>query len=66
MFGRDHQLSDAFAFNTLDAEGLIRAVSEGRVDVFKENSGIPYLVFLSSDLEALLSNPQQLLHSGET
>ncbi len=60
VFGRDHQLSDAFAFNTLDAEGLIRAVSEGRIDVFKENSNIPYLVFLSSDLEALLSNPQQL------
>ncbi|AHF79423.1 polysaccharide deacetylase family protein [Thermococcus paralvinellae] len=60
LFGRDHQLSDAFAFNTLDAEGLIRAVAEGRVDVFKEKEGIPYLVFLSSDLEALLSNPQQL------
>lgn len=60
LFGRDHQLSDAFAFNTLDTEGLTRAVAEGRVDVFKEKERIPYLVFLSSDLEALLSNPQQL------
>ncbi len=61
-FGRDHQLSDAFAFNTLDVEGgLIRAVAEGgRVDVFKEKEGIPYLVHLASDLEALLANPQQL------
>jgi len=60
VFGRDHQLSDAFAFNTLDVDGLVRAVVEGRIDVFKENSEIPYLVYLASDLEALLSNPQQL------
>ncbi|ASJ03611.1 glycoside hydrolase [Thermococcus profundus] len=60
VFGRDHQLSDAFAFNTLDVDGLVRAVSEGRVDVFKEREGIPYLVHLASDLEALLANPQQL------
>ncbi|WP_010480007.1 polysaccharide deacetylase family protein [Thermococcus zilligii] len=60
VFGRDHQLSDAFAFNTLDVEGLIRAVAEGRVDVFKEKAGIPYLVHLASDLEALLANPKQL------
>lgn len=60
VFGRDHQLSDAFAFNTLDVDGLVRAVVEGRVDVFKENAGIPYLVYLASDLEALLSNPAQL------
>jgi|Deesub1362B_J571_1020462.scaffolds.fasta_scaffold00062_15 hypothetical protein len=60
VFGRDHELSDAFAFNTLDVEGLIRAVAEGRIDVFKEKLEIPYLVYLSSDLEALLSNPQQL------
>ncbi|NJF25417.1 glycoside hydrolase [Thermococcus sp. Bubb.Bath] len=59
-FGRDHQLSDSFAFNTLDVEGLIRAVAEGRVDVFKEREGIPYLIHLASDLEALLANPQQL------
>ncbi|WP_456321819.1 glycoside hydrolase [Palaeococcus sp. (in: euryarchaeotes)] len=60
VFGRDHQLSDAYAFNTLNVDGLIRAVVEGRVDVFKENEEIPYLVYLASDLEALLSNPQQL------
>ncbi|AIF70388.1 glycoside hydrolase [Palaeococcus pacificus DY20341] len=60
IFGRDHQLSDAFAFNTLDVEGLIRAVAEGRIDVFKESQNIPYLVYLASDLEALVSNPQQL------
>ena len=60
VFGRDHQLSDAFAFNTLDVDGLVRAVAEGRVDVFKEKGGVPYLVYLASDLEALLSNPAQL------
>ncbi|ASJ01327.1 polysaccharide deacetylase family protein [Thermococcus gorgonarius] len=59
-FGRDHQLSDAFAFNTLDVEGLIKAVAEDRVDAFKEKEGVPYLVHLASDLEALLANPQQL------
>lgn len=60
VFGRDHQLSDAFAFNQLDAEGLIRAVAEGRLDMFKESQKIPYLIYLASDLEALVSNPTQL------
>ncbi|RLF89312.1 glycoside hydrolase [Thermococci archaeon] len=60
VFGRVHYISDAFAFNTLDIEGLIRAVAEGCVDVFKEKEGIEYLVFLSSDLESLVANPEQL------
>ncbi|AEH24762.1 polysaccharide deacetylase family protein [Pyrococcus yayanosii] len=60
VFGRDHYLSDAFAFNILDVEGLVRAVAEGKVDVFKEKNGIEYLAFLSSDLESLVANPQQL------
>ncbi|MFA4640363.1 glycoside hydrolase [Pyrococcus kukulkanii] len=60
VFGRVHYISDAFAFNTLDTEGLTRAVAEGCVDVFKEKEGIEYLVFLSSDLESLVANPKQL------
>ncbi|AAL80994.1 glycoside hydrolase [Pyrococcus furiosus DSM 3638] len=60
VFGRVHTISDAFAFNTLDVDGLIQAVAKGCIDVFKEKEGIEYLVFLSSDLESLVANPQQL------
>ncbi len=59
VFGREWSLSDAFAFNTLDVPGLIRATLE-LADWEKEKLGIPYLVFMASDLESLLGNPEQL------
>ncbi len=59
VFGREWSLSDAFAFNTFDVPGLIRATLE-LADWEKEKLGIPYLVFMASDLESLLGNPEQL------
>ncbi len=59
VFGREWSLSDAFAFNTLDVPGLIRATA-GMADREKEEAGIPYLVLMASDLESLLGNPAQL------
>ncbi|NJE85980.1 glycoside hydrolase [Thermococcus sp. CX2] len=59
VFGREWELSDAFAFNTLDVPGLISKTLERR-DGYKENAGVPYLVFTASDLESLLGNPEQL------
>jgi hypothetical protein len=59
VFGREWRISDAFAFNTLDVPGLISATLSYR-DEYKENLGIPYLVFTASDLESLLGNPAQL------
>ncbi len=57
--GREWALSDAFAFNTLDVPRLVSATLAYRDD-YKENLGVPYLVFTSSDLESLLGNPRQL------
>ena len=59
VFGREWSLSDAFAFNTLDVPGLVSATLAYRDD-YKENLGVPYLVFTASDLEGLLGNPRQL------
>ncbi|WP_297506035.1 glycoside hydrolase [Thermococcus sp.] len=59
VFGREWSLSDAFAFNTLDVPGLVSATLDYRDD-YKENLGVPYLVFTASDLESLLGNPAQL------
>ncbi|BAD85932.1 hypothetical protein, conserved [Thermococcus kodakarensis KOD1] len=59
VFGREWELSDAFAFNTLDVLGLIGKTLERR-DEYKESVGVPYLVFTASDLESLLGNPAQL------
>ncbi len=59
VFGREWSLSDAFAFNTLDVPGLVSATLSHRDD-YKENLGVPYLLFTSSDLESLLGNPRQL------
>ncbi len=59
VFGREWLLSDAFAFNTLDVQGLIQATLR-MADLEKERSGIPYLIFMASDLESLLGNPAQL------
>ncbi|GAB6101065.1 hypothetical protein JCM16138_02880 [Thermococcus atlanticus] len=59
VFGREWSLSDAFAFNTLDVPGLIRATA-GMADRDKEEAGVPYLVLMASDLESLLGNPAQL------
>ncbi|WP_297499375.1 glycoside hydrolase [Thermococcus sp.] len=59
VFGREWHISDAFAFNTLDVSGLISATLSYRDD-YKENLGVPYLVFTASDLESLLGNPRQL------
>jgi len=57
VFGREWSLSDAFAFNTLDVPGLIRETF-ARCDTYKENLGVPYLIFTASDLESLLGNPK--------
>ncbi len=59
VFGREWHVSDAFAFNTLDVPGLVSATL-GYRDDYKENLGVPYLVFTASDLESLLGNPRQL------
>ena len=59
VFGREWGLSDAFAFNTLDVPGLVSETLSRRDD-YKENLGVPYLVFTASDLESLLGNPAQL------
>ncbi|NJE05667.1 glycoside hydrolase [Thermococcus sp. M36] len=59
VFGREWHISDAFAFNTLDVPGLVSATLSYRDD-YKENLGVPYLVFTASDLESLLGNPEQL------
>jgi len=59
VFGREWSLSDAFAFNTLDVNGLINETLRRRDD-FKESMGVPYLIFTASDLESLLGNPEQL------
>jgi hypothetical protein len=59
VFGREWELSDAFAFNTLDVPSLIGRTLERRDD-YKESVGVPYLVFTASDLESLLGNPAQL------
>ncbi len=59
VFGREWSLSDAFAFNTTDVQGLISATLSHRDD-YKENLGVPYLIFTASDLESLLGNPRQL------
>ncbi|EEB72979.1 hypothetical protein [Thermococcus sp. AM4] len=59
VFGREWSLSDAFAFNTLDVPGLVSETLSRRDD-YKENLGVPYLVFTASDLESLLGNPAQL------
>ncbi|WP_457751244.1 glycoside hydrolase [Thermococcus sp.] len=59
VFGREWELSDAFAFNTLDVDGLTAKTIE-RADPYKERNEIPYLVFTASDLESLLGNPSQL------
>jgi len=59
VFGREWSLSDAFAFNTLDVSGLVRETLS-RGDDYKENLGVPYLIFTASDLESLLGNPEQL------
>ncbi len=59
VFGREWTLSDAFAFNTLDVPGLVSATLAYRDD-YKENLGVPYLLFTSSDLESLLGNPRQV------
>ncbi len=59
VFGREWQISDAFAFNTLDVPGLVSATL-GYRDDYKENLGVPYLLFTASDLESLLGNPAQL------
>ena len=59
VFGREWGLSDAFTFNTLDVPGLVSETLSRRDD-YKENLGVPYLVFTASDLESLLGNPAQL------
>ncbi|AEK73124.1 hypothetical protein GQS_06130 [Thermococcus sp. 4557] len=59
VFGREWGISDAFAFNTLDVQGLVSATLSHRDD-HKENLGVPYLIFTASDLESLLGNPAQL------
>lgn len=59
VFGREWRISDAFAFNTLDVPGLVSATLSYRDD-YKEQLGVPYLLFTASDLESLLGNPAQL------
>jgi hypothetical protein len=56
-FGRDQELSDAFAFNTTGVENIVNTIAKKRIDGVKEKERIPYMITMASDLEALLSDP---------
>jgi hypothetical protein len=60
VFGRDVELSDAFAFGSRSVEEIVDAIVYERSDLLKEERGVPYLLTMASDLEALTGGPRQV------
>lgn len=56
VFGRDQGLSDGFAFGSMENDEIVTKIVYDKIDAVKEEKGIPYLITMASDLEALLSD----------
>ena len=59
-FGRNNDLSDAFAFGQRSPQELASDIINNKTDFSKEKDEVPYLITMASDLESLLSHPTRI------